>query len=64
MVKYFNGERRTPLVPISNIDRVPVTLISSPADDRCPTEFAEWMFTEITTPDKQMVINNGIHYKV
>ena len=27
-------------------------------------EFAEWMFTEITTPDKHLVVNSGNHYTV
>lgn len=64
MAKYFSGERQTPLVPLSNIDRVPVSIVHAPGDTRCPIAFAEWIFTEITTPDKHFVVNNGIHYTV
>ena len=43
---------------------MPVSIVTTPGDSRCPMEYAEWMFTEITTPDKHLVVNNGNHYTV
>ena len=37
--KYAAGDRITPLVPLSNIDRVPISLVSGSADARCPLPF-------------------------
>ena len=42
--KYAMGERITPLVPIWNIDRVPVTFIHAIGDGRCNFAFAEAMY--------------------
>ena len=61
MLKYFTGERHTALVPLSNIDRVAVSIVHSPGDERCAMPFAEWIYTEITTPDKHLVVHKGDH---
>ena len=42
--KYARGDRVTPLVPLENIDRVPVTIIHGASDSRCPIHMAEWVY--------------------
>ena len=58
---YALGKRITPLVPIENIDRVPVTFVNAVDDYRCPTAFAEAIYQRVPTPDKTFLIKNASH---
>ena len=55
------GERITPLIPIWNIDRVPVTFIHSPQDGRCPMAFAEWIYSQLPVKQKALYTRNVRH---
>ena len=44
LIKYAQGERVTPLVPIWNIDRVPVSIVHAIDDHRCGMAFAEEIY--------------------
>ena len=57
------GKRISPLVPLENIDRVPVTFIHGVLDDRCPTYQAEYFFNRIKTTEKYFVMRKGDHYE-
>ena len=50
-------------MPVENINRVPVTIITSMQDDRCPMVFAEEMYQKITTPQKYLFVKNTAHYE-
>ena len=62
LAKYAMGERITPLVPVWNIDRVPVTLVHGLADERCPIHQAEFMLDQIKSPERYFVVQNASHY--
>ena len=50
-------------IELSNIDRVPVTLVHTMDDESCPMEMAEWHLSEIRSPDKFIRFERGSHYK-
>ena len=62
MDKYAAGERTTPLVPIENIDRVPVSIMHDLSDYRCAWDYAEWIFHQIPTKEKYLIPKNIKHY--
>ena len=45
--KWAAGEIYTEPVSLTNIDRVPVTLLAPQDDTICPQDIAEWYFAEI-----------------
>ena len=62
-MKYALGERITPLVPIENIDRVPVTFIHSTDDNRCLITYAERLYAQLPTPEKYFLTRLVKHYE-
>ena len=59
--KYAAGERISPLVELSKIDRVPVSMVISMEDDICPVSLSEWHFNQIRSKDKFIRFERGGH---
>ena len=55
------GDRITPLIPIWNIDRVPVTFMHSVRDGRCPMPFAEELYMKLPVKQKAFYTRNAAH---
>ena len=58
----MRGERITPRVDLSKIDRVPVSIVAPVSDQKCPVEFAEWIYDQITSEEKYIRIEGSNHY--
>ena len=37
-------------------------MLHGTSDDRCPIEFAEWMYQQARSPDKRLIILPGDHH--
>ena len=63
MADWAGGQRISPLVDLSKIDRVPVSILHPINDYRCEVELnAEWAFNQVKTPDKHLRFEDIIHY--
>ena len=61
-MKYAAGNRETPLVPLSNIDRTPVSFILMIEDTLCPSELNEYIYNVIPTKEKYIHFEHGDHF--
>lgn len=51
----------SPLLDLSKVDRVPVTVVSAIMDGLCPTELADWFYNQINSPEKYIWFEKGGH---
>ena len=56
------GKRYSDPVELSNINRVPVSIVVSMNDQTCPPEYPEWHYAEITSPEKYIRYEQGRHW--
>ena len=59
--KWAAGERITPLVDLSNIDRVPVSMVLAVNDSTCDLPTAEMAYSQITVEEKYLRYEQGAH---
>ena len=59
--QWASGQLISPLVDLSAIDRIPVTMIHPIDDAECPTEFAEYIYSQLSS-EKEFSVMRGDHY--
>ena len=63
MADWARGQRISPLIDLTKIDRVPVSIIHPIRDIRCEPEMnAEWAYNQVSTPDKHIQFEEAMHY--
>ena len=50
-------------VPIQNIKRMPVAIVTSDKDEVCPLEQAKWVFNKIKTIDKKISVVRSMSHE-
>lgn len=46
---------------MSNIDRVPISIVHAVSDETCDVTTAEWTYTQVQSPDKHIRFEHGGH---
>ena len=63
MADWAGGQRISPLIDLSNIDRVPISIVHPINDLRCEVEFnAEYAFNQVRSPEKYLRFEDANHY--